>query len=287
MTNAYTIGFLDKVAELRKRAAMYYGDLTSEQRKDQKKLDKDFRDKINKSKEVKRLPAANDFKTEASRKLKSLGLGAYSSAKATTWRALEGLAGLLAMPIELPDQLIAGALLGVNHGKGFTGDYTSKFHRYIDKKVHNARQRSYDFDYKNRINSPLNRFMQGGFADTLGTVIGFGGLSGVGKKGIVRYLGPTLGIGLSLPATLSGQFKDLRDREAFLRKIGPEAAKYFDPTSTAFNRQNSPTKREYHTNSLPINSIPSSWSGNVYIPSRWRYNKDTKTPTIFMEYANY
>lgn len=213
--------------------------------------------------------------------LGSTGRGLASALGVTGVRALQGGTQVITGIPGLADKLIFGSLMGIDEGRGLLGRRLGKMNRAFDSKVHSLRKWVDDYDYKYRLNNKLNRLLNGAVADTAGSFIGWGGLTGaLGLKALngtvpsktSRLLGLGGGTFGAVTSLLGGPDKELRDREAMIRKLRPRARIYVDPTSTPTNQANAPTLEEYrryHTPQIP--DLPTSVTGYINVPRNWWY----------------
>ena len=215
--------------------------------------------------------------------LGSTGRGLASAAGVAGIRGLQGGLQMATGIPEIIDSILFGRIMGFDEGRGLLGRRLGKMNRAFDSKVHSLRKWVDDYDYKYRLNSGFNRFMNGALADSVGGFIGWGGLGGLmGSSLIGRHIGQNvankLGRGISLAsgtvgATIpwfGGANKELRDRENMLRALQPFDRIGIDPTSTATNQAAAPTLEEYRRYHTPvIPNMPTSATGYINVPRNW------------------
>lgn len=271
-----------KSAALEKLAKLLV-DMTPSEREAALKI----RDELRKGTAPLRKPRARTIGEKASRTGKAFLNNLAAAGAITGLRAGEDAVRFATFVPELADKFILGGALGIGRGNGLFGSHLGRFHRYIDKKVHGLRQAAEDYEYRNRIDSGLNRFLRGAAADTAGAFIGFGGLGGLTSKSL---LAPALAGGFASWDSLSdGQKRQLREREETMRKLRRHGFdKHMDPTSTAYNQENSPTPEEYRRYNAP-RDLPPAWGGKIRIPTAWRTPSSlfsgSGAPLVFRPYG--
>lgn len=284
---AYKKGFKDAILGLKKEAQKLLAQMTPEEQQKataasqalkkikKTEMERYARDKVEDPQTFREV--AKDIKNRFSLHAKSLGRATAAALGVTALRGANTAFNFATYIPAAADKLIFGKMLGVGNGQGLMGRNLANLDRYVDSKVNKLRRWSSDYDYKHRINGSFNRFLTGTAADVVGNFGGAGGVGAIlGARGALgKALGLTFGGAHGLMALSDGRERQLREREAEIRRLHPKFWDSMDATSTIYHQQAAPTHdeiRRYYTPS--ILNLPTSATGRIKIPKNWAYTED-------------
>lgn len=275
-TNAYTLGFLHKIADYEKSAL---SDATKEERRD-RWLEEDRKRSGAPNKKYKlpkrtALGKLSELPGDLRRNIGSILRGAASATTIAGIRGTQAAVNYAAWAPLLVDSYLFGKLIGVDEGRGVLGRLKGGIDRDIDRAVHKLRRTVSRYDEKrnNELIGAWNKFLTGGTADAVGNIAGFGGLQSIGKKGLAAWFDRAVaaGSGISTFTPLERSYQ-LRLREKIFDRLSEGNKGYYDPISTRANIENAPTLDEYKKYHLPTTDLPTSETGKIEIPYHWSHD---------------